>query len=216
MKPSVLGFSLSAGTSPVLAFAVSAEPACPEVIISASYSRGKTTFLFSFANKHLSPSGSSIMLQGEKCPWSSDLSNFSNYLYQECNIPSRQPDRHPMSLSIFLLRQLLWATETSGKLQLSWPGVEETIMQSLLGSCKRAWGCWGLGKLNQDSKARAQQWVSVPWGCVRSPQQLERMLIAFIRTTLGGALPAGGWYQWLFRTRSSDLVLLSVRIVIGG
>lgn len=107
VKPSVLGFSLSAGTSPVLAFAVSAEPACPEVIISASYSRGKTTFLFSFANKHLSPSGSSIMPQGEKCPWSSDLSNFSNYLYQECNIPSRQPNRYPMSLSIFLLRQLL-------------------------------------------------------------------------------------------------------------
>lgn len=164
MKPSVLGFSLSAGTSPIPAFAVSAEPACPEVIISASHSRSSTTFLFFSVNKHLSPSGTSTMPQGENCPWSSDLSNFRNYLYQECNIPSRELGWQTTSLSIILLRWLLWATEISGKPQLSWPGVEETIMQSLLGCWRRAWGCWGLGKLNQDRKARAQQRISSAMG----------------------------------------------------
>lgn len=65
LKPSVLGLSLSTGTSPVPAFAVSAEPACPEGIFSASYSRSNTTFLVFSTNKHLSPFGTSIMLQKE-------------------------------------------------------------------------------------------------------------------------------------------------------
>lgn len=47
VKPSVLGLSLTTGTSPAPVFAGSAEPACPEVIISASLSRTNTTFLFS-------------------------------------------------------------------------------------------------------------------------------------------------------------------------
>lgn len=111
-----------------LAFAVSAEPVCSEVIISASYSRSSTTFLFFSANKHLSPPGRNIMSQGEKkCPRSSDLSRFSNYLYQECNVPGRQHDWHTMSLSIILLSRLQWATKMSGKLQLSWPSVEEIV-----------------------------------------------------------------------------------------
>lgn len=131
------------------------------------------------------------MLQGGRCPWSSDLSDFSNYLYQECNIPCREPNWRTMSLSILLLRQLLWAADISGKLQLSWPGVEETILQSLLEKSLRMMRA-GKTQPGQQSQSSAVSLSEIS-------QQLKRMLIASVRTTLEGALPAGGWHQWLLK-----------------